>query len=302
MLPNLSRLGGGATTGTGLNDLPPELFGEILKQLDSEKPWLEIVRMCRYNRMWQQLCKTGILYDAANLAFGFYGALESWPEVVEFYALHEDYAGHLMPGATAPGPATAQQKYFEAVSQVRFKDQNSGILKFHPWYEAVLMRNVRLYQKPKLYATDSDLRGVDNYKEIALFYVERSPQNLMFVPTKRPDFGEIAEAAVKQNVFALNMVPKAHGEYGRLAKIAVQLNGMMLEGVPDDRDDYVEIAKLAVQQDGNALQYVPWERVSRADYGEIARLAVQQTVEALLYLPFGHADFVDLAQLSTPSE
>ena len=81
LLPNLSRLEiGGAsttTTGTGLNDLPPELYGEILKQLDSETPWLEIVRMCRYNRMWLQLCDSGLLYDAANRAFGFYGDLES---------------------------------------------------------------------------------------------------------------------------------------------------------------------------------------------------------------------------------
>jgi hypothetical protein len=295
----------GAAPPTGLADLSPELVEELVKLVDRENPCYEVVKLCEVKREWWSWCRSGALYDAANRALGYYGKFKTWAEVLAHYAA----VGQVPPGGVGGAPTTPRN-YFQSACQTVIDPELANVPRYHPFYEARLLMQMRATGLFSLQNVPVDL---SNYGDLALVALGWDGDALRYVPTSRADYGALARVALERVGAALQHVPTERPDYDELAKIALVQDGMALRHVPERKRlaftliavkqngmalqhysvffdngthfaEYFEICKAAVRQNGMALPYVASIGSELFNFDEVARIAVTQSPYAFQYI------------------
>ena len=291
LTPPLARLSLGPATGapaakalrvaedaappTGLADLSPELVEELVKLVDSQDPCYEVVKLCQVRREWRAWCKSGVIYDAANRALGYYGRFKTWEAVLAHYA-----AVNKVPPGGGGRAAPTPRDYFQRACQTVFDLDLSNVSRHHPFYEARLLIQMRVTGLFSLRSVPGDL---SNYGEIARIALGWDGDALRYVPSNRADYGALARVALARVGLALRYVPPGRPDYGELATIALLQNGMALRYVPER--SRLAFASVAVQQNGLALQYYEDDdEPGTAEYFEVCKAAVRQNGLALQHV------------------
>ena len=315
-LPPLARLPLNAATGapaakagreaedaappTGLADLSPELVEELVKLVDKENPCYEVVKLCEVRREWWSWCRSGVLYDAANRALGYYGKFKTWAGVLAHYAA----VGQVPPGGVGGAPTTPKN-YFQSACQTVIDPELANVPRYHPFYEARLLMQMRATGLFSLQNVPVDL---SNYGEIALVALGWDGDALRYVPTSRADYGALARVALERVGAALQYVPTERADYGELAKIALAQDGMALRHVPER--NRLAFTLIAVKQNGLALQHYSVffdNEMHIAEYFEICKAAVRQNGLALRYVanigsePFNFDEVARIAVTQNPN-
>jgi len=276
-------------------DLPHDLLEVLVAHaIDERRPCSSVLKLCKIHPEWAELCDSfGRIFDAANRALGFYGALGSWPEVVEFY--RKNY-----PNLQMLSPNQNPKSYFEwvcrhALYRVDIVNQR------HPWFPARLLQVVT--NRPNDRPMFGDIsRQLPNYVEIAKLYMVGNPELLRSVLQTYRGFGEIALVALERRPDLLRYVSTMPEDYDNLAKFAVQRpNSQALAHVPPERPKYQEIATLAVESNPLQITHVPRDAPF---YTELAKIAVERDGRALMYVPGAgtvvnhHPDFFEIAKVA----
>lgn len=279
-------------------DLPHDLLDILVAHaINERRPCTSVPELCKIHPEWAELCrKPWRIYDAANRALGFYGALGSWPAVVAFYRQNYPDLQMLFTSGQEENP----KAYFKWVCRnMLYRVDN--VNQRHPWFPARLLQVVTNRPLNRPWFGDINTR-LPNYAEIAKLYVAREPDLLRRVPQHHRDFYEIALVALAQRPDVFQYVATTRDDYDDLAKFAVQLpNSSALSRVPPDRPKYREIATLAVEADGKQIS-----RVSRDAplYTELAKVAVERDGRALAFVPGvgtvidRHPDFFEIAKVA----
>jgi len=331
MLPSLHALSLRAvasSTGTGtprlmpnatpdvLSDLPPELIEMLMKIIDSPNPCQEVVKLCGLSREWLGRCRSGWMYDAANRALGYYGAQKTWKGVQQHY--------EAISGAVPP---KTPKEYFQAACLARFDDSATNVARYHPFYEARLLQQIRTTGHPLLESISVDFSDYDAANRALGYYGVQKTWGAVLavykaipgaVPPETPK--EYFEAA-RRTHFDYRSRPWTRYHPFFEARLLYQMQNAaydwktprnnqgayndhseILQYVPTDLANYGEIVKLVLQRWAHALRYVPTDL---ANYGELAKLAIAsgdafrgRDPSTLQYVPTDRADYFEIAKLA----
>ena len=279
-------------------DLPHDLLDILVAHaINERRPCTSVPELCKIHPEWAELCrKPWRIYDAANRALGFYGALGSWPAVEAFYRQNYPDLQMLFTSGQEPTPKT----YFKWVCRnMLYRVDN--VNQRHPWFPARLLQVVTNRPLNRPWFRDIVTR-LPNYAEIAKLYMVGNPGLLRNVPQNHPGFHEIALVALERMPDLFQYVSTTCDDYDDLAKFAVQLpNSQALAHVRRDRPKYQEIATLAVEADARQITHVPRDAPF---YTELAKIAVEQDGRALAFVPGAgtvidrHPDFFEIAKVA----
>ena len=335
MLPSLHALSLRAvasSTGTGtprlmpnatpdvLSDLPPELIEMLMKIIDSPNPCQEVVKLCGLSREWLGRCRSGWMYDAANRALGYYGAQKTWKGVQQHY--------EAISGAVPP---KTPKEYFQAACLARFDDSATNVARYHPFYEARLLQQIRTTGHPLLESISVDFSDYDAANRALGYYGVQKTWGAVLavykaipgaVPPETPK--EYFEAA-RRTHFDYRSRPWTRYHPFFEARLLYQMQNAaydwktprnnqgayndhseILQYVPTDLANYGEIVKLVLQRWAHALRYVPTDL---ANYGELAKLAIAsgdafrgRDPSTLQYVPTDRADYFELAKIAVQKD
>ena len=131
------------------------------------------------------------------------------------------------------------------------------------------------------YTGEMSLQPSPGFTEWLKLVVEK-PENLRNVPESRPDYFEIALAAVRSGGYALFWVPSGLPNYDKIALAAVRQNPFVISYVDYKRESYGDLALRAISLNGHALQNVS---TKFADYHHIAMEAIKRDPHNLQHVP-----------------
>ena len=285
------------------DELPPELWVQILASVSADDPCRELTNHCKTRHAWNQWCKDGRLYEAANNQLGWYG-----PHANLGALLKE--MGHRT-GTRYWNPPLNAEAYFKEACET-FKELEKAhrvwsnplngdkYLRFVA--KSYLERPYFMQMGEKLMQWSSRLLlQVDpTYPEWgALAKVALAHNGGLFrhVPPTRADYGKLAIIAVEHSPWALEWVVTTHLDYCEIAKAALGADGAQLRHVPINRDDFGELAEVAVANNGRALEFV--ERVIGGDaFRALAEVALRQDARALAFVPKDRDDYTQLVLIA----
>ena len=302
---------------------------KVWLNIDKANACKQMEALCAISTEWGEWCgedNNWWLYDEANKAFGYYGALGTFAAVQAHYAT-EVKKKKLAKFRTTH--AETPKTYFTYACKFTFKDSWREIEfadhDYLAFYEARLLQQLEATGTPSMKYVG---HALTRYAEIAKVAVQQpeNPNNaqqsnasyfdsathpnqqrdtneLQYVNMDMPEYVDIAKLAVGSDAYALEHVLYGRvvlgllteKDYGEIAKVAVARRGSALDLVDVRCDYYVEIAKIAVQQFGRALAFV---NPNHREYGDIALIAANQNGLVLDYVDQGKAYFFDIAQVA----
>ena len=310
------------------DQLPAELWVQILAAVSAEDPCRKLGKLCGMRREWNQWCKDGRLYEAANKKLGWYGrhanlgALQAemrrregetfWnpPPNAEAYfkeacltfreleGVHREWSNPLNGDKYLRfvAPFFLERPYFMQMGEKLMRWSSGLLLQVDPTYpEWGALAEVALAHNGGLISHVPSTRA--DYGKLARIAVKHSPWALESVRITHPAYYEVAKAALGADGAQLDHVPIDLDDFGELAAIAVASKGMALQFVVDviEGDAFRALAEVALRQNAFALEFVPKDR---DDYTDLALIAVQQNANVLSRVPQTYKDFHQIAMVA----
>lgn len=263
---------------------------KVWRNIDKANACKQLEALCAISTEWGDWCgedNNWWLYDEANKAFGYYGALGTFAAVQAHYAT-EVKKKKLAKSRTTH--AETPKTYFTYACKFTFEDSWEDFefadYEYLAFYEARLLQQLEATGTPSMKYVGHTLT---RYAEIAKVAVQQ-PEN--------PNNEQQSNASYFRFVQDYD---RLDGVRGRAAWIARDSNELkhVKRGIPE----YVDIAKLAVGSDAYALGHVLYSRVvlgllTDKDYGEIAKVAVARRGSALFLVDARCAYYVEIAKIA----
>lgn len=312
-----------------LMDLPDELWRSILTAVETgDNPCDEVVRLCMVKREWAQLCREGVIFDAANLRLGWYGIYQSWAEVQQHY---------VDAGQGAQAPATPREYFKEACrtrakvmaimkAEKRAREENQSYVR------SLLRGSVNNRFAVNVHSRLMSLADAHGRALAEAKYTIRALLKAPAPPYDTPYGAAMIVPALQANGRMIMAVENGHRarpnnqpplprnfHFDDLARIAVKSDGAAMYYAKDGISSYRlydELSRIAVRTCGNWLEFIPADSgpatggpedeegynallgLQRSDFGALAEAAVRQNGHALQFVPKDRPDFGRLAKLA----